>query len=133
MEKRIGVGLKQGSGPEPGFLWGVEYLTVATAEARSFLDERQYLHVVDQLRALAREEDPTHPATVKVRAVEDCHELKEKGGPLGRINVRVFFHVNKESHTILILGAIKKENDGPTPRATKRLMRIRKRKYMDGE
>ena len=126
MRKRIAVGARVGGGPPPGYEWNVEYLTVAQKETFRFLTPAQYGHVVDQLRALAREEDPTHPTTVTVEDVEDIWELKEKGGPLGKINIRVFFFLVKDDRTIVILGAFKKENDGPTPPATRVSMRVRK-------
>ena len=120
-------------GPPPGHEWNVEYLSVAQHEALRFLTTAQYRHMVDQLRSLAREKDPTHPCTVRVENIEDFWELKDKGGPLGKINVRVFFFLVNDDRTIVVLGAFKKENDGLTPPATRVLMRARKRKYLNGE
>lgn len=131
--QQVRAGVSVGGGPEPGYLWSVEYLTVAKDEANRFLTASQYEHVVDQLRALARERSPTHPHTVSVDAVEDFWELREKGGPLGKINVRVFFIVDPNRKMIVVLGAIKKENEGQTPPATKRLMGLRRRKYLNGD
>ena len=133
MKRRVKAGVREGAGPPPGYQWTVAYLTLAEDDAREFLDDGQYAHVVDQIRALAREEDPSHPLTVSVAAVEDFLELREKGGPLGRINVRVFFFLDKSNRTIVVLGAFKKEADGSTPNATKRTMARRKRKYLRGE
>ena len=132
-KKGIAIGAKVGGGRPPGYEWSVEYLSVAEDEARRFLNDAQYTHIVHQLQSLAREEDPTHPVTVAVAKVESFYELKEKGGPLGKINARVFFFVRQHSRAIVVLGAIKKEAEGQTPSATKRLMRRRMRKYSEGD
>ena len=129
-KKPVKVGLKQG-GPPPSYLWSVKYLSLASDEAGKFLTDGEYGNVVDHVRALAREDDPTRPKTVSVDRVEDVHELRIKGGLLRKKNVRLFFFV-ASGRDIVILGCIKKENDGPTPPATKKLMNVRKRKYLEG-
>jgi len=113
--KPVKIGVKEGEGPPPGYTWNVFILTQAFEEANDFLDADQYHHMANQVRDLATHEDPTHSDTVDVRAVEDFHEIRDKGGILGKINARVFFFVHKPSRGIIVLGAIKKENDGPTP------------------
>lgn len=120
--------------PPEGFHWNVDYLTSAVQEARGFLNEVQYTHLVDVLKDLAREEDPIHPNSVTVEPIKghDFHELKEKGGCLGKINVRVFFFVQKDDKTIVLLGAINK-GDGKTPKPTLVTMTVRKRRYLSGE
>ena len=130
--KQVKTGLRVGGGPEPGYLWGVEFLDIARDEAMGFLSEPQYQHLVDQMRSLASEDDPTHPKTVSVDAIEDFHEMREKGGPLGKLNVRVFFLLQKERRMIVVIGAIKKENDGPTPTGDRYRMKRRKRKLLQG-
>jgi phage-related protein len=67
-----------------------------------------------------------------VEPVEHYFELKDKGGPLGRINLRVFFTVLPEHRTILVLHAVKKEADGQTPQRTKILVRRRLRDFLAG-
>ncbi len=124
-------GANVGGGPPPGFRWNVEYLTVAEDQARAFLTGAQVDHVIEQFRSLAGEPHPTHPLTVSVDAVADFHELRVKGGPLGKINGRFFFIVHER--TIVVLGAMKKESDGATSPATKRLMSARRKKYLNGD
>ena len=77
------------------------------------------------------QEDPTHSQTIDIRPVEDFYELRDKGGILGRLNVRVFYLVHKTPHLIVILGVIKKENNGPTPTVDKVRMRRRQRHYLE--
>ena len=48
-----------------------------------------------------------------------------------KLNVRVFFFVHKPSRTIVVLGTIKKEKDGPTSVGDKITMRRRKRLYLE--
>ncbi len=133
MAKPLKVGLRQGAGPHTGYLWSVHYLSVARLEAGCFLDDGQYAHTVDLFRALASETDPTHPTTVNVEAIEEFFELKDKGGILGKINLRVFFIVNAKEKAIVVLGAIKKEADGQTPMWVKIRIRNRLRRLRAGE
>ena len=128
--KPIKVGVKVGGGPDPGYEWNVDILDNAHDEAREFLDEDQYYHMALQVKDLALQEDPTHSVTVDIRPIEDFYEIRDKGGILRRMNVRVFYVVHKPSRTICVLGAIKKENDGPTPIVDKVNMRRRMRYYL---
>jgi hypothetical protein len=129
--KAVKIGVKEGGGPPPGYQWNVDILEQSFEEATAFLNEDQYDHLANQVRELARQGDPTHSNTVDVRSVEDFHEIREKGGVLKRLNVRVFFFVHVPSRTIVVLGTIKKENNGPTPMGDKITMRRRKRLYME--
>ena len=125
------VGVKVGGGPSPGYQWNAEVLDRAYDEAMGFLDEDQYDHMAGQVRDLALQDDPTHSDTIDVKPIEDFYEISDKGGILKRLNVRVFFFVRKETRTIVVLGAIKKENNGPTPAGDKINMRRRKRLYLE--
>ncbi len=98
-----------------------------------FLDEAQYQHLAIQFRELAGEADPTHSKLVSIDKIEDFYELRDKGGILGHINVRVFFGIDDASRAIVVLGAIKKEKQGATPVGDKVRMRRRWRKYKKGE
>jgi hypothetical protein len=133
MVKPLKVGLKAGAGPLPGYSWHVGYLSVARDEAMGFLNDEQYAHAVDLVRALASEVDPSHPSTVTVEAVEDFFELKDKGGVLGKINLRIYFTINREEKAIVIIAAIKKEAEGQTPSWVKIRVRNRLRKFHAGE
>lgn len=133
MAKSLKVGTQAGAGPLPGYLWSVYYLSIAREEAMAFLNDGQYAHAVELVRALASEADPTHPSTVTVEAVEDFYELKDKGGILGKINLRVYFTVNPKEKMIVVLGAIKKEAEGQTPAWVKIRIRNRHRKFREGE
>lgn len=116
MHERVSkTGVKIGGGYDPGYLWNVEVLSQAYSEARQFLSESQYKHLSRQFRELARQEDPTHSETIDVRAIENFFELRDKGGILRKINARVFFACIKEYRTIIVLGAMKKENEGSIP------------------
>lgn len=132
-KKPVKVGVRQGGGPPPGYRWTVQVLDAAYQEAQRFLNEARYQHMAAQVRELAREDDPTHSVTQSVDAIEDFHELRDKGGILGGLNVRIFFFLDKPASTLVILGAIKKENDGPTPRDIRIRMARRKRLYLTSE
>lgn len=130
-KKRVKVGLSKGSGPPPGYKRSAFYLSVAFDEATSFLTQERYEYLVDHVRALALEDDPLKPKTVSIDKIEDVFEMRVKGGPLGRINVRVFFFINN-ANEIIILGCRQKQNDRRLPQATYKLMSVRKRKYLSG-
>lgn len=129
----VKVGVEKGGGPPPGYVWNVWILDLAFEEAMSYLTQDQYQHVAMQFKELAREIDPSHPATASVDAVEDFFELRDKGGVLGNMNVRVFFCLDKDRAAIVVLGTIKKQNNGPTPLGDKLRMARRRRKYFNGE
>jgi hypothetical protein len=132
---KLKVGVHAGGGPPPGYLWNVAIAEFAYDEAMKFLDEDQYSHLAGLFQELARHEDPTHSLILSVEAIEDFHELRDKGGVLRNLNVRVFYYVDKRagSRTIVVLGAIVKQNNGPTPQAVKVRIRRRVRTYLAGE
>jgi hypothetical protein len=82
----IKVGVHEGGGPLPGYLWNVLILDQAYQAAREFLDEDQYAHMANQFRELAKHEDPTHSSTLDLRPIEDFYELRDKGGILKKLN-----------------------------------------------
>jgi mRNA-degrading endonuclease RelE of RelBE toxin-antitoxin system len=130
--KVIKVGVKEGGGEPPGYKWNVEILDQAFEEAMGFLDEDQYAHLANQIRELARQDDPTHSDAIDIRPVEGFHEIRDKGGVLRKLNVRVFYAVHKPTRAIVVLGTIKKENNGPTPTGDRIRMRRRRRLYLEG-
>jgi phage-related protein len=131
-DKPVKIGVRRGGGPPPGFRWSVQILDLAYNEARGFLTEAQYQHMAAQVRELASESDPTHSQTQSVDAIEDFHELRDTGGILGGLNVRVFF-LDKLNSDMVIIGCVSKQNNGPTPQGDTIRMRRRKRKYLSGD
>jgi len=131
-KKEIKIGVKEGAGPPPGYRWTALILDLAFTESK-FLSSAQYHHIVLQIKELAQHDDPTHSETVDVKKVETFYELRDKGGVLGGLNVRVFFGVDSDERSIVVLGVIKKQNNGPTPQADKIRMRRRWRKYTAGD
>lgn len=128
--KPVKTGVRRGGGPPPGYRWHVDILDRSHAEARGFLDDDQYDHVSRQVREVALYEEPTTCPTVDVRDIDSFYEIRDKGGVLKKINVRVFFGLDRPSRTIVVLGAINKKNDGHTPDHTRVLMRYRLRQYL---
>lgn len=133
-KKEVKIGVKEGAG-QPTYLWTVKILDVAYYEARGLLSEAEYQHIAMQVKELATEVTPSHSQLTSVDAIEDFHELRERGGPLGGKNVRVFFGLvtGNGFKDIVVLGAIVKQNNGPTPQGDKVRMRRRWRKYKAGE
>jgi hypothetical protein len=133
MGKQLKVGVEEGAGPPPGYRWTVLILDIAYEEAMDFMNEDQYQHIAMQVKDLATEIDPSHSRTVSVDAIGDFHELRDKGIALGGMNVRVFFYLDKARSALVVLGAIKKQNDGPTPIGARKRMARRLRKYINGD
>ncbi len=102
-------------------------------EANGFLTPDQYQHAACLIKDLATEADPTHSITQSVDAIEEYHEVRDKGGILGKINLRVFFYLDKERKVLLVLGAINKRQEDQTPKSVKLRMRRRLRKYLNSE
>jgi hypothetical protein len=132
-KKQIKVGVRQGDGLAPGYVWNVGILDCAFDEVRGFLTEAEYDHIAMQVKELARENNPSHSQTASIDQIADYLELRDKGGILGNKNVRVFFGLDKPKQAIIVLGGIKKENNGHTPEGTKILMGRRWRKYRNGD
>jgi len=99
----------------PNTKWTPAYLRKAADEARAILNDVQYAYVVQQILLLCEEEDPSHPVLLDVDAIEDFYELRDKGGVLGRINLRVYFWISRPRRMVVVLGVWKKEADGKTP------------------
>ena len=81
--------------------WQLRYLAVADDEADGILDPDEKSYVIQQCRDLATNQDPTHSPTQDVRAIDAYHELRLKGGLLGKKNIRVFFFLWKRKTRIL--------------------------------
>lgn len=111
--------------------WRLAYLDVAAKEAKEFLNEEQYAHAVQQFVGLAEELDPRRPATVDVERIEDYWELRDKGGVLGKINLRIYFTIIDTTRTIVVLGCWKKEAEGKVPAFIRARIRSRLRFVKD--
>jgi carbon storage regulator CsrA len=106
-------------------------LKVAIKDGRGFLSAGQYLHVADIVRRLADWNNPEEIKDLRIEPIQGLWELKEKGGILGRINVRVVFAYLKDRDEIVVLGAFKKENEGQTPKHIIIRMHNRLRVYLE--
>lgn len=95
--------------------WKLGYLEAAEADGRKFLTEEQYAHAVQLFDELAYEIDPTKSETQEIRKIHEFYELCDKGGVLGKINLRVYFAIVNDMKLILALAAYKKEDEGQVP------------------
>ncbi len=110
--------------------WNLAYIEKAAHEGRKILNEVQYAHTVQQFDELALEEEPTKSPTQEIEEVENFYELKDKGGVLGKINLRVYFAIIKEKRIIVVLCVYKKEEEGQVPSYIKTKVRNRLRHVM---
>lgn len=93
----------------------VVVLSVANAEGRDFLTDVQYLHAVDLVRQLVGFGVQRFETSLTIEKIQDFWELKDKGGVLGKINLRVYFAHVVDRNEIVVLSAYKKEDNGKAP------------------
>ncbi|MGD2095264.1 MAG: hypothetical protein PVH77_09690 [Phycisphaerales bacterium] len=105
--------------------WKLGYLEVAGKEGRKLLSKEQYAHAVQLVEDLAYEDNPTKSETQDVRDIDEFYELRDKGGILGRINLRIYFTLFEKRKLIFVLMTYKKEDDGQVPRHV--VIRVRNR------
>jgi hypothetical protein len=103
------------------------YHEAAREEARRFLNEDQYAHVVGLFAELPLERDPGRSLTCDVESIDQFFELRDKGGVLGKINFRAYFSLHRRSRTICVLACVKKEQEGRTPNYVVKRVRNRLR------
>ncbi len=113
MKARIRAASQQDPSQSPR--WELGYLEAAEKDARKFLTDEQYAHAVELFESLACEPEPTRSKTQRVEKVQEFYELKDKGGILGKINLRVYFALVKKRLLILVLAVYKKEEEEKTP------------------
>lgn len=110
--------------------WRLLYLEAAAREGRKILDDIQYAYVLEAFDEIALARDPKSPETHDVVPIYDFFEFRDKGGHLGKINLRVYFSVHEEVRSIVVLSTYKKEDEGKTParivrRAKNRLRQVK--------
>ena len=133
--KPLKVGVKVGKGAPPGYQWSVGVLDLAHRESIDVLAKPgQRQHIAQQVRELARQAAPSTSETIDIRPIEgDVFEIRDYGGVLGGLNIRVFFGVDHARRVIVVLGVFKKQNDGPTPLGDKVRNLRRWRCYLNGD
>lgn len=108
-------------------LWSLKYVDIAAKDAAKFLNEVQYAHAVDLCRQLALESNPRKSDLLDVDAIEDFFELKDKGGILGKINLRIYYFACDEEKSIIALGCWNKDTNKQVPQYVKARMKSRLR------
>lgn len=120
---------KIGRDSKTGYLWQVKIMNQAFDESQKILNHAQYKHLADQVKELARHNEPTNSDTLDIKPYENFYELRDKGGILGKINVRIYFCLDKESRSIVLLQVMKKENERSIAKGDKITIRRRMRQY----
>jgi len=112
--------------------WVVVILEVAKKEGRKILSDFQYDHVVEILKRLVHFGNAEEVSDLKIEPIESFYELKEKGGILGRINLRVYFGTIPEEGELVVAKTYKKEDDGSAPRHVILVVEDRLEEYKTG-
>jgi hypothetical protein len=95
--------------------WVVVALDVAKAEGRKILSAVQYEHIKEILQRLVDFGDKEELSDLSIEQIGSFWELREKGGVLGRINLRVYFGTLPEDWELVVAKTYKKEDNGKTP------------------
>lgn len=125
---------REGQGPPPPLQWDVRVPPCVFKEAKKLLRHKEkYVHAVGLVTELARHEDPSHSETLTLDNLrnEEFHEISDKGGPLGKLNLRIYYYIDKEAGDIILLSVQKKEADRATPTSIIQLCRTRLRMYKE--
>lgn len=110
--------------------WRVGYHFLANTDG-GFLSNEQHDQLVRLFLEMAEYADPLSARIARVERISDYYELKEKGGIFKKLNVRVYFTIEEDSRTIVVMSVYKKEEEGKVHRHMllrnkERLRRIRK-------
>ncbi|HZZ29328.1 MAG TPA: hypothetical protein VFE46_15130 [Pirellulales bacterium] len=107
-------------------------LPIMIREGRDVLTDGQYLHIKDHLKELTGFGARKFTTQLRIAPFEEFWELKEKGGVLGRKNIRIYFFHDTDDSDIILLMTDKKENDGQASPSIKYILRNRLRLYRQG-
>jgi hypothetical protein len=118
-------------GPSPR-KWELVVLPVVKKEGHKILSDVQYDHVVEVLKRLVDFGNKEEIGDLDIKPIQSFFEPKEKGGLLGRINLRVYFGTFPEENKLVIAKAYKKDEEGPPPRHIVLLVQDRLEQYKAG-
>ena len=111
----------------------VVILNAAKREGHKILRDFQYEYVraiVKRLEGFGHEHELSD---LRIEPIEDFWELKEKGGVLGKINLRIYFGTVPEDNEVVVAMAYKKEDDGRVPRHIVIAVQNRLEEYRTGK
>lgn len=111
----------------------VVVLNIAAKEGGDELTPGQYLHVKDLVKQLVGFGRQEYESQLRIEKFGDFWELKEKGGVLGKKNIRVYFKDNIAENEIVVLSTYKKEDDGQAPDHIRIRLKNRWNRYLKGD
>ena len=118
--------------PEKSNKWVVVVLEAAKREGHKILNDVQYEHVRQIVRRLEDYGNREELADLDIRSISTFWELREKGGLLGKINLRVYFGVLPEERELVVAMAYKKEEEDQVPRRIILIVEDRIEDYKEG-
>ncbi|HMO35276.1 MAG TPA: hypothetical protein PKA06_04465 [Gemmatales bacterium] len=83
------------------------------------------------MKELARASNPRTSELIDIDQIESFYELRDKGGILGKLNVRVYFCVDDSRKRIVCLSTWIKKKEGSTPDFIKLRVKRRMRIYFE--
>jgi hypothetical protein len=95
--------------------WAVIVLDAAKKEGHRLLTDTQYEHIVEIVKRLTDFGNAEELRDLDIQPISSFWELREKWGPLGKINLRIYFGTMPEVQELIIAKAYKKEEEGQTP------------------
>ena len=115
---------------QPKQCLNVVVLRKAKKEGHEFLNPGQYEHMTGVIKRLVDFNSPMEITDLRIEPIESFYELKDKGGLLGKINVRIYFAYVPDEGNIVVLKAYKKEEEGKVPRHVVITVLARLRSYL---
>jgi len=112
--------------------WVVVVLGAAKKEGHKILNDVRYDHVVSILKRLVDFGNLDELSDLDIEPIESFYELKEKGGILGKINLRIYFGTFPDERELVIVKTYKKEEENAVPRHVIVLVENRLEAYDNG-
>ena len=94
----------------------VVVLEAAKREGHKILNDLQYEYIRQMVQRLEDFGNRKELCDLDIRSISTFWELREKGGVLGKINLRVYFGLMPEEGEVVIAMAYKKEEEDQVPR-----------------
>ncbi len=88
----------------------------AIEEGHDELNDGEYWHCVAILKKLRWFRDAAKCAQLKIKPIDGIFELSERGGLLGKKNIRFYFKTIDEMDELVVLKTYRKDEEDQTPR-----------------
>jgi len=113
--------------------WVVVVLGAAKREGHKILNDVRYDHVMSIVKRLVDFGNLDEVGDLDIEPIGSFYELKEKGGILGKINLRIYFGTFPDVRELVVAKTYKKEEENALSRHVIVLVENRLEAYRNGE